>query len=76
VAGVGTWCFSLLLLRTLNFSPFFSGQASHRGATDMRTISRLLFTDYLWPFEVLSLFLLVMIVAIFVLARPVEGDSQ
>ncbi len=73
VGGTATWLFSLLLLRTLNHARFFnaavSGQA-HR--MDMRVLSKLLFTDYLWPFEVLSLFLLALIVAIFILAKPEE----
>ena len=39
-------------------------------------VSELLFSQYLWPFEVLSLFLLALIVAVFVLARPSDlGDS-
>lgn len=74
VGGAATWLISLLLLRTLNYSPFFSGQPAHKLATDMRTISRLLFNEYLWPFEVLSLFLFALIIAIFILARP-EADQ-
>lgn len=68
--GLGAWFLSLLLLRTLNHARIFSGKAPHEAATDMRAISKLLFTDYLWPFEVLSLFLLAMVVAIFVIAKP------
>jgi len=71
VGGAATWVLSLLLLRTLNHSRFFAGaEGLTARALDMRTVSKLLFTDYLWPFEVLSLFLLAMIIAIFVLARP------
>ena len=56
VTGGAVWTFSLLLLRTLNRSLFFSGGLAN--GHDMRTISRLLFNEYLWPFEVLSVFLL------------------
>lgn len=70
VGGLGTWFLSLMLLRTLNHAQMFSGKAPHESGNDMRTLSKLLFTDYLWPFEVLSLFLLAMVVAIFVIAKP------
>lgn len=75
VGGAASWIVGLLLLRTLNGAFFFSGRPAHPFATDMRTISKLLFTDYLWPFEVLSLFLLALILGIFVLARP-ENEQE
>ena len=76
VAGIATWCFALLLLRALNYAPFYSGQPSHTGNTSMRVISKLLFNEYLWPFEVLSLFLLVLMVAIYSIARPDSAEEK
>ena len=70
VAGIATWVLSLLLLRTLNRSVFYGTPNVGVNLVDIRSISRLLFTDYLWAFEVLSLFLLVMIIAVYVLTRP------
>jgi len=76
VGGTFTWLFSLLLLRTLNHARFFAAaEGTLPKALEMRSLSKLLFTDYLWPFEVLSLFLLAMIIAIFILARPEEGGK-
>ncbi|MBI1860222.1 MAG: NADH-quinone oxidoreductase subunit J [Deltaproteobacteria bacterium] len=66
-AGVLAWSLGLILLRALNHSPMavpVSGQLP-----TLRTISLSLFTEYLWPFEVLSVFMLVIIVGVFVLAR-------
>jgi len=76
VSGAGAWLFSLVLLRSLNQAQFaISGAAGGVGhETSMRTISRLLFTEYLWPFEVLSVFLLALIIAIYALARPEEHE--
>ena len=68
-AGATVWFFSLLLLRTLNHAPFFNPKGS-APAPGMRQIAKQLFTEYLWPFEVLSLFMLAMIVAIYALAKP------
>jgi NADH:ubiquinone oxidoreductase subunit 6 (subunit J) len=75
IAGSGAWLFSLVLLRALNQAQFaIAGAPGAAGGTSMRTISRLLFTDYLWPFEVLSVFLLALIIAIYALARPEEHE--
>lgn len=70
LAALATWSFSFLILQVLT-------RALPEGvpgipADQLRTISKLLFTRYLWPFEVLSLFLLVMIVAIFAMTRTHE----
>lgn len=70
VIGSVVWLFSLFILRILS-------RAIPNGDTpllesNLRSISKLLFTRYLWPFEILSLFLLVMIVAIFALTRSDE----
>ena len=72
-AGAAVWIFAVMLLQTLNKSgaPVPTGTLA---ATDLRTISKLLFTDYLWPFEVLSVFMLALIVAVFALARPEEKE--
>lgn len=74
-AGFGTWCLGLFLLRSLNSGnsrPIVSLGVN----TGMREISRLLFTDYLWPFEVLSLFMLAMLIAVYALARPETPDGK
>lgn len=72
ITGATVWIFSLFLLRTLNHASVFEGMT--KPTSDMRTVSLLLFTDYLWPFEVLSVFLLAVIVAAYVLSRP-EKDG-
>lgn len=64
------WVFSLIILRVLTRA--IPDKALEVPADQLRTISKLLFTRYLWPFEVLSLFLLVMIVAIFAITRSQE----
>lgn len=68
ITGATVWIFSLFLLRTMNHASVFEEMTKPRN--DMRTVSLLLFTDYLWPFEVLSVFLLVLIVAAYALSRP------
>lgn len=74
VAAAASWCFALFLVRTLNRATF--AQATAQAAVDMRTISKLLFTDYLWPFEILSVFMLALIVAIYALARPETPEEE
>ncbi|MFM8316385.1 MAG: NADH-quinone oxidoreductase subunit J, partial [Deltaproteobacteria bacterium] len=61
------WFFSLILLRVLTRA--IPTQIPEVSGNQLREISKLLFTRYLWPFEVLSVFLLVMIVAIFAITR-------
>lgn len=68
IAGISVWLFSFLFLRVLSQGAMIAG--SEGMAISLRAVSRLLFTRYLWPFEVLSVFLLVMIVAIFAIAHP------
>jgi NADH-quinone oxidoreductase subunit J len=68
-AGAGVWVISLLLLRTLNRASFFT-PAVQTKALDLRFISKVLFNEYLWPFEVLSVFLLAMIISVYILTRP------
>jgi NADH-quinone oxidoreductase subunit J len=76
ISACGAWCFALLLLRTLNHAPFFNMTAPQLTTTgQMRQVSTLLFNEYLWPFEVLSLFLLALIIAIFALTKP-EGREK
>jgi NADH-quinone oxidoreductase subunit J len=74
ISAVGAWLFSLLLLKTLTQGSF-AGNHPPKEAS-LHVLARLLFNQYLWPFEVLSLFLLVMIVGIFVLTRAQKGDYQ
>lgn len=68
VAGVSVWLFSFLLLRILSLGTVTGTSTAMENS--MRAVSKLLFTRYLWPFEVLSVFLLVLIVAIFAIAHP------
>ncbi len=75
ISGAAVWSFSLLLLRTLNRASF-SSTVGATPAPTMRTISKLLFNEYLWPFEVLSVFLLALIVAIYCLTRPETADES
>ena len=68
--AIGVWCFSLILLRVLTRA--IPNKILEIPADQLRVISKLLFTRYLWPFEILSLFLLVMIVAIFAITKTQE----
>lgn len=73
IAGVSVWLFSFLMLRVLSVGTVTAGSAGMENS--MRAVSKLLFTRYLWPFEVLSVFLLVLIVAIFAIAHP-EAERE
>ncbi len=70
VVSATVWFFSLIILRVLTRA--IPTNVTEIPTNQLRTISKLLFTRYLWPFEVLSLFLLVMIVAIFAITRAQE----
>jgi len=70
---VASWLFSVILLRTLNSAKLW--QVSET-AHDMRSVATLLFTEYLWPFEVLSVFLLALIVAVCTLIRTEKGAGR
>ncbi len=75
---VAVWFFSLIVLKVMNsiLLPMSQGLTSlapvnpEGGAGEIQKISLALFGEYLWPFEILSLFLLVLIVGIYALARP------
>lgn len=67
--GGVVWALSLLVLRVLNRATYFVN-ADPPAAFDMRSVAGLLFTKYLWAFEVLSVFLLALLVAVCALARP------
>lgn len=69
VSGISVWLFSVLLLRSMNRAQFFEGTPNSE-LTQLKSVSKLLFSDYLWAFEVLSIFLLAMIIAVYVLTRP------
>ena len=69
-AAAAVWLFSLMILRVLTRA--IPNKVVEIPTDQLRSISKLLFTRYLWPFEVLSLFLLVMIVAIFAITRTQE----
>jgi NADH-quinone oxidoreductase subunit J len=70
IASASVWFFSLIILRVLTRS--IPNKTLEIPENQLRIISKLLFTRYLWPFEILSLFLLVMIVAIFAITRTQE----
>jgi len=74
VGGSAVWTLTYLLLKSLN--SFTIATPTTVADTSFRNISKLLFTQYLWPFEVLSIFLLVMMIAIYILARPEEKDAH
>ncbi len=67
VSAFLAWAVSLYLLKalTLGVAPAVGG--AH--ALSLKEVATLLFTKYLWPFEILSIFLVVMIVAVFALAK-------
>jgi len=73
-SALGVWFFSVLLLRTFHHSPA-TINAGGFGVDQIKTISNLLFNEYLWPFEVLSLFLLALIIAIYALTRPEPSET-
>ena len=75
IAGLAVWSFSLILLRSLNYMSAGTALVPS-GVDDIRKISLLLFNEYLWPFEVLSIFLLALIVAIYALTRPEEIEKE
>ena len=74
-ASAAIWVFSVILLKALSHTPKGSGVMLEEAMNiqSFRAISLLLFTRFLWPFEVLSFFMLALVVAIYVLARP-EGE--
>lgn len=74
VSGVAVWLFSVLLLRGINRAPIFKG-APDTKLNELNSIATLLFSEYLWPFEVLSVFLLAMIIAVYVLTRPAREKT-
>ena len=76
IAGLAVWFFSLILLRSLNYMWVAGHGVSVAHVDDLRKISLLLFNEYLWPFEVLSIFLLALIVAIYALTRPEELEKE
>ncbi len=74
LSGLSVWVLSFILLRILSLGDV--SQVSHGVNLSIREMSKLLFTRYLWPFEVLSVFLLVLIVAVFSIAHPAdEGEA-
>lgn len=62
------WTFALFFLRALNPSPV----ANPPKMLQFKELCFLLFEKYLWPFEILTFFLLILIVGIFALAREEE----
>ena len=72
-SAAGVWVFSLVVLRVLNRGLFLPPAKDNPGF-DLKTVSKLLFNEYLWPFEVLSIFLLALIIAIYALTRPEKTE--
>ena len=68
IGGLTVFAFSILLLRGLNQSAFFMPSEMANG-TDMKNVAMMLFTEYLWPFEILSVFLLALIIGVVAIAR-------
>lgn len=80
ISGIAVWVFSVLLLRGINRAQFFPA-SGETNLTEIRSISHMLFSEYLWAFEVLSVFLLAMMIAVYVLTRPgkekpVKGEAE
>lgn len=75
VVATAAWFTSVLLLRVLALgqptNPVIGSETFAIAA-----LSKLLFTKYLWPFEMLTVFLLALIVAIYVIARPMAEESK
>lgn len=71
-SGLLVWSFSLFLLRNMTPTTL---PATGAGEFTIKTAARLLFTKYLWPFEVISIFLVVMIVAVFALAKEPKKEA-
>lgn len=69
ISGIAVWVFSVLLLRGINRAQFFPASGENN-LNEIRSISHMLFSEYLWAFEVLSVFLLAMMIAVYVLTRP------
>ena len=69
------WVFSLFLLRALNRGTFATVPEG-KALGSLRVVSQILFKEYLWPFEVLSVFLLAVIIAAYCLARPEDRDGE
>lgn len=74
VTGGGVWVISLLLLRVFSKTFGMLSIPETTQALSVRTVSKLLFTQYLWPFEVLTVFLLALIIGIFLVARPEKNE--
>lgn len=73
---ISAWFFALLMVRTFNRGNLFPRVGEAHATTHVRAVSSLLFGEYLWAFEILSVFLLALVVAVCVLMRPqVEGES-
>ena len=64
----------ILLLGSERFPVAAAGGEGAGGADALRELSTTLFTDYLFPFEVASVILLVALVGAIVLARSEEAD--
>ncbi len=73
------WSLTLILLRVLNTNELRGKIPKMAGSNiELRSISLLLFRDYLWPFEILSVFFLALIVAIFALTHsaPTQDGEE
>jgi len=72
IALLTVWAVSLLVLRVLNRGTFVEPVTA---AYDMTTVANLLFSEYLWAFEILSVFLLSVIIAVCIVAKPDAGEE-
>ena len=64
---------AVLLLGTITGKPSTSGDIEE-GVPNVTQIARLLFTDYLWAFEITSVLLVIAVVGAVVLARHRRDD--
>lgn len=60
------WNLGVMLFKITGSVPWI---LKAQDGTQMRMIAKMLFAQYLWPFELLSLFLLIMIIGIYLLAH-------
>ncbi len=73
ITAIILWMFSSVLLRVLNRTIVF--RAPGGPSQELRTVPSMLFHEYLWAFEVLSIFFLATVVAVYCLVRARKEDT-
>ncbi len=78
IVGVSCWLVTFSLLQFVKNSTMgmrIGTVGNSELQVNMRDVALRLFTDYLWPFEMLSIFMLAVIVCIFIVAKkPTEQE--